>query len=89
MSHANYSLDCDPDWLTWVPESNKHLSSYQTCGPTCSVLINFYGIPITCICQHPRENKAVSCHHFPGLYSRLSAGHQQKPVERQTLSAQV
>ena len=57
--------------------------------PTCSMLINFYGIPITCICQHPRKNKAVYCRHFQGLYGHLPAGHQQKPVERQTWSSQV
>lgn len=53
-------------------------SSYQTWSPTCTMLINFYGIPITCICQHPRKNKAASCDHFLGLYSRLPAGHQQE-----------
>lgn len=33
--------------------------------------------------------QTVSGHHFLGLCGRLPAGHQQKPVERQTLSSQV
>lgn len=40
-------------------------SSYQTCGPTCNMLINFCGILIICMCQQ-LEKQSCLLPPFPG-----------------------